>query len=594
MSSLELGIVGNCGFSALIDRKGSVVWCCLPRFDGDPVFHALLGSPADASNDGVFAIELDELKETEQEYEPNTAVLKTRLHGERGSLEITDCAPRFYWRDRMFRPQMLVRRLVPISGNPRICIRVRPRFSYGAKAAAVTSGSNHIRYTGPDFTLRLMTDAPTDYILDETGFYMDGPIDLILGPDETLAGGIAETARSFEEKTTAYWRGWTRRLALPLEWQEAVIRAAITLKLCTYEQTGAIVAAMTTSIPEAPNSGRNWDYRFCWIRDAYFVVRALNSLAAVRTMENYFHWLMNVVPTARDAHLQPVYSVALTPTIAERTVESLPGYRGMGPVRAGNQAYEHMQHDVYGNVILGACQAFFDARLMRKAGLEDFRRLENLGERAYELYDTPDAGIWEYRSRSRVHTSSSALCWAACDRLAHIANHLGVHERNRLWRERADQIKQRILSEAWSEQRKAFAESFGGNTLDASVLLMAEVGLIDASDARFIATVEQLEKVLARGPHMMRYEAEDDFGLPETAFNVCAFWRLDSLSRIDRREEAREIFEAMLSSRNHLGLLSEDTDPRTGELWGNFPQTYSMVGIINGAMRLSKPWETVI
>lgn len=594
MSSLELGIIGNCGFSALIDRGGSIVWCCLPRFDGDPVFHALLGGRNGGENQGMFAIDLEGLQESEQEYVTNTAVLRTRLHSAQGSLEITDCVPRFYWRDRMFRPQTIVRRVRPLSGTPRIRLRVRPRFAYGLAAPAVTWGSNHVRYVGPDFTLRMITDAPVDYVREEQVFNLDGPLDFILGPDETLDGGIGETARSFEERTIDYWRGWTRRLALPLDWQDAVIRAAITLKLCTYEQTGAIVAAMTTSIPEAPNSGRNWDYRYCWIRDAYFVVRALNSLAAVRTMENYFRWLMNVVPSSKDGHLQPVYSLGLTPTLVERTVESLPGYRGMGPVRAGNQAYEHFQHDVYGNVILGSCQAFFDSRLLKQAGLEDFRRLETLGERAYKLHDVPDAGIWELRSRARVHTSSSVLCWAACDRLAHIAGHLRLDDRARFWRQRADEIKARVVRDAWSEKRKAYADSFGGNDLDASVLLMSEVGMIAPTDERFVSTVEQLERALARGPHMMRYEAEDDFGRPETAFNICAFWRLDSLARIGRAEEAREIFESLLASRNHLGLLSEDTDPATGELWGNFPQTYSMVGIVNGAMRLSRPWETVI
>jgi pentatricopeptide repeat protein len=594
LSSLELGIVGNCSFSALVDHEGRIGWCCLPRFDSDPVFHGLLGAPQDASDDGVFSIELEGLKHSEQEYEPNTAVLRTRLHSAQGSLQITDCAPRFFWRNRIFRPQTLVRRVVALSGSPRIRIHLRPRFSYGADAPEITHGSNHVRYIGPDFTLRLTTNAPVDLLLSETAFNLDGPLDFILGPDETLSEGVSETARGFEENTIDYWRNWTRRLALPLDWQDAVIRAAITLKLCTYEQTGAIVAAMTTSIPEAPDSGRNWDYRFCWIRDAYFVVRALNSLAAVKTMENYFRWLMNVVASENNNHLQPVYSVGLEPSLVESTVESLPGYRGMGPVRVGNQAYEHIQHDVYGNVILGASQAFFDARLFKQAGPEDFRRLETLGERAFQLHDQPDAGIWEFRSRASVHTSSSIMCWAACDRLAHIAAHLGLNDRANYWRGHAETIKKRILNEAWSEKRQAFVDSFGGDHLDASVLLMSEVGLIKAEEPRFVSTVEQLEKTLARGPHMMRYEAEDDFGMPETAFNICAFWRLDALARIGRVDEARDIFGAMLENRNHLGLLSEDTHPETGELWGNFPQTYSMVGIINGAMRLSRPWEAVI
>ena len=442
--------------------------------------------------------------------------------------------------------------------------------------------------------MRLTTDAPIDYVCSESVFNLNEPISLILGPDETLTDGLRDTARHFEEQTLNYWRNWSRRLALPLDWQEAVIRAAITLKLCTYEPTGAIVAALTTSLPEAASSGRNWDYRYCWLRDAFFVVRALNSLGAVHTMENYFGWLSNIVDRAENNHLQPVYGIGLEAALTERIETQLAGYRGMGPVRVGNQAHEHFQHDVYGNLILGAVQTFFDHRLTRKAGLADFKQLEMVGEQAYRLHDQPDAGMWELRSRAHVHTSSSLMCWAACDRLAKIATHLGGFDRGKYWSKRASTIKDVILEKAWSEERQAFADTFGGSSLDAGVLLMAEVGLIDPNDPRFVSTVERLEETLARGPHMMRYESADDFGLPETAFNICAFWRLDALSRIGRHEEAIEIFEALLAARNHLGLLSEDTEFRTGEMWGNFPQTYSMVGIINGARRLSRPWETCV
>src|SRR5258706_601322 len=354
-------------------------------------------------------------------------------------------------------------------------------------------------------TVRLTTDAPIDYVLQETAFNLGDPIHLVLGPDETLSDSAHGIARNFEEHTNLYWRNWSHRLALQPEWQEAVIRAAITLKLCSYEPTGAIVAAMTTSIPEAPGTGRNWDYRYCWVRDAYFVIRALTSLAAGRTLENYYRWIMNIVANT-NGHIQPVYGIALEEALIERTADYLPGFQGTGsisnlPVRVGNQAYEHFQHDTYGNLILGSAR---------------------------------------------------------------------------------------------SEKRQAFVESFGGQHLDASVLLMGEVGFVDGHDPRFVSTVDQLEKVLGRGPFMMRYEAADDFGVPETAFNICAFWRLDALARVGKKEQAREIFQSLLNARNHLGLMSEDTDPVTGAAWGNFPQTYSMVGIINGATRLSKPWEDFV
>ncbi|MEM7778022.1 MAG: glycoside hydrolase family 15 protein, partial [Pseudomonadota bacterium] len=475
MNGLDLGIIGNCSIGALVDSRARLVWCCFPRFDGDPVFNALLRSPKDDPADGAFAITLEALEKSEQFYEPNSALLRTRLHGPSGSVEITDCVPRFVWRGRMFRPQSIVRRVRPISGRPRIRIQLRPSFKYGAQQPVITNGSNHIRYAGPDQTIRLTTDAPLDYVLEETPFNLNEPINLLIGPDETLSDGLENTARQFEEQTLDYWQNWSRRLALPLDWQEAVIRAAITLKLCTYEPTGAIVAALTTSVPEAAHSGRNWDYRYCWLRDAFFVVRALNSLGAVHTMENYFGWLLNVVARAENNHLQPVYGIGLEAALTERIEDNLGGYRGMGPVRVGNQAHEHFQHDVYGNLILGSVQTFFDHRLTKRAGLEDFRHLEVVGDQAFRLHDQPDAGMWELRSRAHVHTSSSLMCWAACDRLAKIAGHLGELARAEFWSERAKTVKAVILEKAWSDKRQAFADTFGGTNLDAGVLLMAEV-----------------------------------------------------------------------------------------------------------------------
>jgi GH15 family glucan-1,4-alpha-glucosidase len=592
-NSLNLGVIGNSAISALIDAQGCIVWSCQPRVDGDPVFHALLG--AQNPGDGAFAIELEEFTRSEQAYVENTAVLRTRLwdvHGQ--GIEITDFAPRFIARGRMYRPLMLVRQVRVLAGAPRVRIRLRPRFDWGRVEPRVTQGSHHIRYVGPDQVLRLTTSAPLAYVLQEAPFVLGDTVSLVLGPDESPDTGADALAASYERETIDYWRTWARRLALPMQWQDVVIRSAITLKMCVHEDTGAIVAALTTSIPEAPGTQRNWDYRYCWLRDAFFVVRALNSLSEVGTMEEYLRWLRNIVARAGGNHVQPLYGVGMEDRLVEEFVPQLPGYRGHGPVRRGNQAYEHFQHDVYGNIVLGAAQAFHDRRLLAPAGEADFRQLEVVGEQALRVHDQPDAGMWELRTRARVHTSSMLMCWAACDRLAKIALRLGLPERGAYWAGHAQRMRDRLLAEAWSDSRQAFVESLGGEHLDASVLLMAEVGIIDPRDPRFVATVDALEAALCDGPYMRRYEAADDFGLPETAFNICSFWRLDALARIGRRDEALAIYEAMLASRNHLGLMSEDTHPATREMWGNFPQTYSMVGLINGAVRLSEPWETVI
>ena len=594
-ASLDLALIGNCTISALVERSGSIVWCCMPRFDSTPVFDALLRSENGLPLDGAMTVELENLARVEQNYDAGTAIVRTQLWDDLGQgIEIADFAPRFVTRDRVFRPAQLVRRVRPLSGHPRVRFTVRPHGDWGAAPPTLTRGSHHLRFVMPELTLRLNSSLPLTYLVDGRWFSLHGPVSLLLGPDETLAGGIDDTAREFEEQTSLYWRHWSRRLAVPLEWQDAVIRAAITLKLCQFEETGAIVAAMTTSIPEAPNSGRNWDYRFCWLRDAFFVVRALNSLSEVGTMEGYLNWLYNVVRGAENGHVQPLYGIGLERSLPESVVSNMAGYRGMGPVRVGNQAQEHLQHDVYGSIVLGAAQAFHDHRLLRRGDAADFSALEVMGEQAWALHDQPDAGIWELRTRARVHTSSALMCWAACDRLGRIAAVLDLPERARLWQQRAGVIRTAIEQHAWNDERQAYVESLGGRDLDASVLLMGEVGFLPPQDPRFISTVQAMEASLCDGPFMRRYEAADDFGRPETAFNVCSFWRVDALARIGRKDEARAAFEALLAQRNHVGLLSEDLAPASGELWGNFPQTYSMVGIINGAVRLSAPWDSAV
>jgi GH15 family glucan-1,4-alpha-glucosidase len=441
--------------------------------------------------------------------------------------------------------------------------------------------------------MRLTTNAPVSHILDERIFRLEAPIACFLGPDEPFQGEVLSTANRMLNDTSAYWQEWVRSLAVPLEWQEAVIRAAITLKLCAYEETGAIVAALTTSIPEAPDSGRNWDYRYCWIRDAYYVVQALNRLGAVDMMENYLGFLRNIMDAAAGGHIQPVYGVGFEPILTERTIDTLPGYRAMGPVRVGNQAHEHIQHDVYGQIVLSTAHAFFDERLLRPPTRDDFEALERQGERAFAVHATPDAGLWELRTREAVHTYSAAMSWAACDRLANVAEALGLPDRAKLWKERADQIRVTIESKAWDEKDQHFAATFGGTELDASLTQLVDLRFLQPDDPRHRETLKALEQRLRRGSNFMRYDQPDDYGLPETAFNFCTFWFIEGFYLIGEVDEARRLFEEMLARRNHAGLLSEDVSLTDGSLWGNYPQTYSLVGLINCAVLLSRPWSSV-
>jgi GH15 family glucan-1,4-alpha-glucosidase len=586
--NLDLGLVGNGSFGALVDARGRVVWACVPTFDGDPAFCALLQPRIDG---GDWAIEIEDFERAEQYYIDNTAVLRTILHDRHGgSVEITDFAPRWRRTGRFYRPVMLVRRLRRLAGSPRIRVRLRPLADWGAQVPERTWGSNHMRFLLGAMTWRLTCDAPLRLVRDELPFLLETELNFVLGPDETLTQPIEMFARDAELETLNYWREWVRYLSIPLEWQDAVIRSAITLKLCQYEDTGAIVAALTTSIPEAPHTPRNWDYRYCWLRDAAFVVRALNRLGATRSMEEYIRYITNLV-AGEDRALQPVYGIGFETTLAEDEVPSLAGYRGMGPVRRGNLAWVQKQHDVYGSVVLASTQLFFDQRLEHRGDIAMFQRLEPLGERAFALYDQPDAGLWEFRGRAHVHTYSSVMCWTACDRLARIAGRFALAERVAYWRDRADAIREVVLAEAWNEERGHFADAFGGERLDASLLLLADLGFVHADDPRFIATVEAIGRDLRRGDALFRYIAADDFGNPETSFTICTFWYIDALASIGRMGEARDMFERLLARRNPLGLLSEDLAFDDGEAWGNFPQTYSHVGLINAAMRLSRPWQ---
>jgi pentatricopeptide repeat protein len=591
MSTLDLGVIGNCQISALIDGRGRVVWSCLPRLDGDPVFCSLLDSNTEPQK-GFFDVELEDFSHAEQSYLTNTPILETILHDTHGgAVKIVDFAPRFEQFDRIFRPTAIARYVEPLSGNPRVRIRLRPAADYGAGVPDRTFGSNHIRYVGPEITLRLTTDASISHVLDEYAFVLDRPLTFLLGPDESLRDSVVRTVRQFFEKTRDYWQRWVRTLSIPFEWQDAVIRAAITLKLCTFEDTGALVAAMTTSIPEAANTVRNWDYRYCWLRDSFFMVHALNRLGATITMEAYLRYILDVAAATEGGRLQPVYGIRGEARLTERMVDSLSGYRNMGPVRVGNQAYEQVQHDVYGSVILSATQIFFDRRLSTTGGSEQFQLLELLGGRALELHDQEDAGIWEYRGRARVHTYSSLMCWAGCDRLGRIARQLGQGQRSRHWFDGAKKIRARILKDGWNAELGYFVDSFGGRHIDASMLLVNDLGFLPADDPRFVGTVEAVERELLQDGHVFRYRTLDDFGEPENAFNICTLWYINALAALGRVDEARELFENMLTSRSALGLLSDDLNTETGEQWGNFPQTYSMAGIINVALRLSQPWE---
>ena len=595
ITSLDLALVGNGAIGALIGPRAEVVWTCFPRFDGDPVFCSLLRGDAQPEHDGAFVVEMIGSARVEQEYVPDTAVVITRFFDDNGAgIQVTDFAPRLRANGRIFAPKMLVRQIERVAGSPSIRVRLRPMEDYGAKRILPkiehgegSSHADHLRYPGENLTLRLTTNAPLDAVLNETSFTLDDPITLVLSSDDDGRPTAAGAGADFLERTIAWWRDWIDSLRIPSESRAAVVRAAIALKLNVTEDTGAIIAAITTSIPEAHGSNRNWDYRYCWLRDAYFVANALFKLGDMTTTAHYVDFVMRIVAGAKDARLAPMYTVTGGPIPEEHVAEQLPGYRSMGPVRVGNQAYLQIQHDVYGEAILAALPLFTHSLLTGPDDVHLFERLELLGNEAANLFDQPDAGLWELRGVERVHTFSSVMCWAACDALARIAEILQLQDRTSRWRDLADHIHNVITEKSWNAGMGAFTAAMNGDTLDASLLLMEPLGFLPADDARYVGTVRAIGRDLRRGDFIYRYVEKDDFGEPENAFLVCTLWYIDALLALGERDGARQLFENVLSCRNRHGLLAEHVDPKTREQWGNFVQTYSMAGIISSAIRFA-------
>jgi GH15 family glucan-1,4-alpha-glucosidase len=589
MSSLDLALVGNGAVGALIDTGGTVVWCCLPRFDGDPVFGSLLGGESRPDRAGIFAIELVGAERIEQQYLTDTPILVTRCFDKRGGgVEITDFCPRFDKDGDLFCPTMLVRQVRPIGGKPEIVVRVTPAADYGCRQREHALGPNHISYAG-DHALRLTTNAPTEMIVDRAPFRVAQTLTFLFGIDEQ-AGDVTSVGANLLEQTETYWRFWARSLKVPEEWRDAALRAAITLQLNVYEKTGAIIAAMTTSIPEAPNSKRNWDYRYCWPRDACFVVNALSRLGEIRTTGQYLAFLLARAESTDDVRLATMYSIDGGPIPDEHDAECLGGFRGMGPVRIGNKASEQQQNDVYGEAVLTAEALFANPGAGWVGDEALLARLEAFGHHAVRLHDVPDAGLWELRGAARVHTFSSLMCWVACDRLAKYADQLKLVDRAEYWRLRAESIREVIFRRSWNAKLNAFTAAMEGDTLDASLLLMPRLGFLAADDPRFVGTVAAIESQLKHGDFVHRYVERDDFGYPENAFLVCTFWYIEALAAMggNRRDEARALFEKVLSARNRHGLLAGDLDPRTLEQWGNFPRTWCMAGVIDCAIALEK------
>jgi GH15 family glucan-1,4-alpha-glucosidase len=578
----NMGVIGNCSYLAYIDDGADVRWMCLPRFDSSFLFGSLL----DEDRGGHFFIRPTEPGyAARQYYVPNTNVLCTEFTCTGGRFLVKDCAPRMRIYERQFRPLMLVRKIELLEGTPAITVCCQPRGDYGNVVPESVIASNHIRYLNLDQQVRLTTDVPLTYIQKEKSFVLDQDRYLVLTYGEPLEAPLKETAEEFIRKTVEDWQAWIKSSYLPDIYQDALIRSALVLKLHQYEDTGGIIASGTTSLPEFHDSTRNWDYRYCWFRDAHYTLRAFNQIGHFQELEKYFDFIYNILYNATDA-LQPLYSVAGDKRLFEVTLD-LAGYLGNKPVRVGNKAYIQAQHDVYGQVLVSLLPLYADKRLIFPKKSSYHRVVPWLLAQIERTLETPDAGPWEFRNEVQVHTYTLLFHWAGAKAAYKIAALFGDHE---LMRKalRLAEAADRLIGKAYDPARKLYTQAIGTCNLDASTLSMITMDYLDHHSDRAKEHIAGLEKELLTANGLFyRYKHDDDIGFPESTFLVCAFWYVDALACVGRIDDAIGNLDRLLGFSNHLGIFSEDATP-DGSQWGNFPQTYSHVGLINAVCRIAR------
>lgn len=580
--ALQHGVIGNGAVLALVSPTTAIEWLCMPRFDSPSVFARLL----DRSKGGVFRLLWDgDERAGRSRYVRNTNVLRTWYERDDCAWECFDFAPRTPSGWGVDAPPRIVRIVRPSRGTPRITVDFDPRMDYArADATLIPQGAALlIHSTAGSLTLR--TNAPIAYIAERREWSLTTPVffDLCWGAAQRPTD-LSSALREFDE-TIEGWRLWSKTCALPLFEPELVLRSALCLKLHSAEDTGAIIAATTTSVPEAIGTERTWDYRYCWLRDAAFVVEALRRLSHLREGERFLSFLRDV---AESGPLQPVYALDGARALPEQVLEHLEGFAQTRPVRVGNAAALQTQHDIMGELVLCIETLLNDPRLVPRDVNSDLSLVRRLVQESIERAALPDTGIWEFRSLPRNYTFSRAMCWAAAHRGAKLMRAFGEPATARRWDEFALREQEIIVREAYNSELGFFTQALRGAHPDASNLLLPTIGLIDAKDPRFLSTLDQYEQRLVRAGLMQRYRNEDDFGETTSAFTICSFWWAEALALAGRLDEAITVFRRVCSYANPLGLFSEDIDPDSGALLGNFPQAYTHVGLIHAAITISE------
>jgi GH15 family glucan-1,4-alpha-glucosidase len=578
----DMGVVGNCAFLALIGTDTAVRWLCWPRFDSSFVFGPLL----DEQKGGEYSIRPAGEFTSHQYYVPNTNVLVTEITTATGSYRVTDFAPRFMQYERYYKPLMFIRKVEVLSGAPRVRVACRPVGQYGEQSLTRRRSSNHIAFLGLEEEIRLTTNIPLTYVLDEEDFVLNETKYLVLTYGAPLEAALESTAERFLTSTIAYWRSWVKSTSIANFYQDQVIRSALALKIHQYEDTGAIIAASTTSLPEAPGSTRNWDYRFCWMRDTYYILTAFNNIGHSEELEQYFNFIANISGKVKGK-FQPLYGIGGQSDLIEQELP-LAGYLGNQPVRIGNDAYTHIQNDVYGQVLVALLPLYVDSRFRDTNRATPLELVEECLRLIEQTMDQPDAGLWEFRHIAQRHCYTYLFHWAGSHAAIRVAKSLGNNDLEAKAR-RLLKVSEEHIEQCFDAERGSYSNAIGSKDLDASTIQLITMGYLDPNSERTKHHLVELEKELKTPEGLFyRYRHEDDFGTPETTFLICSFWYVEALACVGRLDEAIAEFEQLVTYTNHLGLLSEDVDAKTGSQWGNFPQAYSHVGLVNAAYRIAK------
>lgn len=590
MDNLDYGIIGNCRSAALISKTGAIEWCCLPEFDSSSVFAKIL----DEKIGGSFDILVNESFSITQDYIENTTILVTKFSNGIDTFEVHDFMPRYYKPNGDYQsPPEIIRYFKHISGKPTFKVNYNPKLEY-AKGNTEIYVKDHfivsLTYGEKFDTLFLYTNFDKQKVVNGGEIELTADGYFLLGYNEKVFETTVDSIFLEHQRTKVYWLNWMDRTPTYKLYQKQIARSAMTLKLLTYDKTGAVLAAATTSLPETIGEVRNWDYRFCWIRDASMVIKVVSKLGHKNIAKRYLKFIIDLIPD-KDEKLQIMYGINKEKKLTEFSLDHLSGYKNSSPVRVGNAAYKQKQNDIYGILMDVIHQQFVNFSMDIENTEELWTITKGIVWVVNKHWREADKGIWEFRAEDRHFTFSKVLCWVAVDKAIKVAELLNKTNKIMKWKLIESEIREDIMQNAWNNDVKAFTQSYGSSDLDASVLLMEPYGFIDARDPKYVSTVNAIERELSNDGLLYRYKNKDDFGLPSSSFTICTFWFINSLYKIGEVQKAKKLFDKLLSYSNHLGLFSEDIDFKTKRLLGNFPQAYSHLALIETAINLSNITE---